>query len=157
MRQREEAAVEPKGNLALEDLYRASEVGSLELTSAMKLLPEAVKWTELAISALDAMELFQADDAMLHVHSLMPELFCCRTLGEGFGVVVNAVLSSFENRNGSPMEKPQIEAIRRALLAIRSSPRITFDHALDYVTAMETAGLDVAPLGTNDIAELLSE
>lgn len=141
----------------LEDIYRAPEAGSIELRSAMRLLPEAVSWAESAIEALDAGEPFQADDAMLHVHSLIPELFCCRGLGDGFGAVINAILSSFEKRQGLPMEIGHLEAIRRALSAIRSEPRMSFDRALDLISVMEEAGLSVDPAGADELAEWLSE
>lgn len=157
VRPKAEAPGQWKGPLPLEVVYKAPDVGSGELRSAMRLIPKAVQWTESAIQALDAGELVQADDAMLHVHSLMPELFCCRKLGEGFGLVINAVLSSFQNRSGLPMERPQVERIRRALIAIRSDPRMSFDLALGLVSAMEDAGLSVHPPGADEIEEFLSE
>ena len=141
----------------LQDIYRAPEAGSIELRSAMRILPEAVNWTESAMEALNADEPFQADDAMLHVRSLMPELFCCRGLGDGFGAVINAILSSFEKRQGLPMEIGHLEAIRRALSAIRSEPRMSFDRALDLISVMEEAGLSVDPAGADELAEWLSE
>jgi hypothetical protein len=144
-------------NLLIETIYPAPEVGSVELTSAMRLLPEALQWTQVAVRTLDAGDLIRSDDAMLHVHSLLPELFCCRRLGEGFAAIMNAILSSFEGCGGVPMEKAQLEAVCRALVGIRSEPRMSFELALHFISAMEGAGLKVSPAGMDEIAEWLSE
>ena len=55
------------------------------------------------------------------------------------------------------MEIGHIEAIRRALSAIRSEPRMSFDRALDLISVMEEAGLSVDPAGADELAEWLSE
>lgn len=144
-------------NLLIEAIYPAPEVGSVELMSAMRLLPEALQWTQLAVRTLDAGDLIRSDDAMLHVHSLLRELFCCRRLSDGFAAIMNAMLSSFEGRGGVPMEKAQLEAVCRALVGIRSEPRMSFELALDFISAMEDAGLKVSPAGMDQIAEWLSE
>ena len=70
---------------------------------------------------------------------------------------MNAILSSFESRGGLPLEKAQMEAVRGALVAIRSEPGIPFERALDYVSALEDVGLDVSPSGMDQIGEWLGE
>jgi len=142
--------------LQIEQIYRAPEAGSLALATALRLLPAVVERCRSALAAIEFGDLIQSDDAMIHVHSMLPELFCCRRLGEGFTAIVNAVLSAFEGQKGLPMDKAQIETIYRALAAVRSEPGISFSHSLDYVAAMEGADLNISPSGLDELAGLIS-
>ena len=63
---------------------------------------------EEALAAHRENQLIVADDAMQNVHALLPELFCFRTLGDGFGMVVNGLLCAFQNLGGLPLERHQI-------------------------------------------------
>jgi hypothetical protein len=99
----------------------------------------------------------RADDAMMHVQVLMPELFSCRAVGEGFAAIVNAVQSSFENLHGQPLNLGQAQAIRSALLAIRNEPRLVFERSTILIAAMEAVDLSVDPASVEGLAEWLSE
>lgn len=143
--------------VSVEEVYRAPEFGSVELRSALKLLPDAVAWCDRALLALAHNEYFQADDATVHLQALLAELFCCRTIGDGFAEVVNAAQSSIENLNGKPMERAQIAATQNALATLRREPRISFDRSLDLVSAMEQVGLAVDPFPVDVLADWLSD
>jgi hypothetical protein len=145
----------PAEDVSLEDVYRAPEFGTVELTSALALLRDVIEWCNRALAALVRAEVLQADDAMVNVQVRMPELFCCRAVGDGLGEVVNAVQCSFENLSGRPMERSQIEAVRNAFVAVRSEPRISFDRAINLVSAMEQAGLAVDPAPIEALADWL--
>jgi len=130
---------------SIDDIYRAMSVGSSELRTAVTLLKTALQWTDSALASLESAELIHADDAMQHVRALLPELFCCRRLGDGFGTVVNAAQSALENKHGEPLTENQIRSIRGALKSILDEPLIGFDAANKQVDRLESAGLSVDP------------
>lgn len=144
-------------DLTTEEVYRALEFTTVELRSALRLLRDAIGWCDRALSADTLGELFQADDAMVNVQMIMPELFCCRALGDGLAEIVNAIQSSFENLKGMTLEGPQVSSIRRALVAIQNEPRLSFDRALEFVGAMESTGLIVEPAPIDALSEWLGE
>lgn len=141
----------------LEDLYPVAEIRPYELNMAMRLLPEAVELTDQAIEVLKNERPLESDNAMMHVRALLPELFCCRSLGDGFGAVVNALLSAFENQEGLPLSHLQLEQVRRALLEIRENPWLAFGRALDLITGLEESGLRVDPPALDAIGELFDQ
>ena len=145
------------GTMSMSDIYPAMEVASPELSSAMRVLPKAIEWADVANEALGAGELIRSDDAMIHLHSLVPELYCCRKLGDGFGAVVGAVWNSFDGQRGVPMDRSQIQSIRLALSGIQAQPNLTFERALDLISDLERAGLDIHPAGFEALAQLLNE
>jgi hypothetical protein len=144
-------------NLTTEEVYRALEFTTVEMRSALRLLRDAIGWCDRALSADSLGELFQADDAMVNVQIIMPELFCCRALGDGLAEIVNAIQSSFENLKGGAFERSQISSIRRALIAIQNEPRLSFERALEFVGAMESTGLMVEPALIDTLSEWLGE
>jgi hypothetical protein len=148
----------PQGPLSLDDIYRSlNEAGSIELRAAVTLLRDALKWTDSAISFLESAEPIHADDAMQHVRAIVPELFCCRKLGDGFGSIVNAVQSSLENQHGNPLTENQTRSIRAALHRVLNEPLISFEAAVDQIDRLEAAGLSVDPSFMEAVAELLDD
>src|SRR5690349_17303707 len=89
---------EKDSDLPLEDIYTNPEAISLELRNAMSLTPQAVKLAVEANEDLESGDFIASDAAMMKLRLILPELFCCRRLGDGFGAVINALMSSFENR-----------------------------------------------------------
>jgi hypothetical protein len=136
-------------------LYLAPEAGSVELRSAMTLLPDALEWLDRALDDVDSGDPVHADDAMQHVHGMLPELFCCRTLGDGFGAVVGALLEAFEHLRSLPMTAPQIRAVRRAMQTILSNPRMSFEKAMEQIDKIESSGLNIEPELADELAEVL--
>lgn len=143
--------------IPIDEMYRALEAGSVELRTALGLLRDALLWIDRALAHVSLNELLEADEAMTHVHLATPELFCCRVLGDGFAAITNAVQSSFENRDGEPLNSGHMRAIRSALLAIRTEPGISFERALEIISPMEDSGLLVDPAGLEAVTEWLSE
>lgn len=139
------------------DIYGSLDAASIELRTALTLLPEALRWIDSALESIGFGEPIHADDAMQHVQAIMPELFCCRRLGDGFGAIVNAVQSSLENLHGEPLLAAQIRMIRAALERVFGEPVITFDAAMDQVDKLESAGLIVDPKDMESIEELLDD
>jgi hypothetical protein len=147
----------PATDIAIEEIYRAPDFGTIELASALSLLREAIVLCNRALEALAKNAPLHADTAMIKVQTMMSELFCCRAVGDGLAEVVNAVQSSFENLGGTAMSQQQIEVVRNAFIAVRSEPRMSFDRSLEMVSAMELAGLEVDPAPTDALAEWLDD
>src|ERR1700735_2937959 len=49
----------PAGDISVEEVYRAPEFGTVELTSALALLRDAIEWCNLALAALARSEPLQ--------------------------------------------------------------------------------------------------
>jgi hypothetical protein len=144
-------------SISIDDLYPASEVSTPELSIALRLLAKDIECVDEALVALQRGDQIAADDAMQQVHASLPELFNCRVLGDGYGEVINALLSSFENRNGIPLNNTQILTIRQILSHTRATPFMKFDSALDLVEKLEKANFVVEPKGFEYLADWLDE
>ena len=123
----------------------------------MVLLREALNWLDRALDDMQSGDPIHADDAMQHVHAMLPELFCCRALGDGFGAVVSALLGTFDHLRGLPMKLQQIRAVRCAVETIRSNPRISFETAMEQIDQLERSGLNVDPPLAGELAEVLDD
>jgi hypothetical protein len=147
----------PDEGVAVDEVYRAPEFATVELASALGLLRDAIVLCNQALAALTRSAPIQSDTAMITVQTMMSELFCCRTVGDGLAEAVNAVQCSFENLGGTAMDRRQIETVRNAFVAVRNEPRMSFDRSLEFVSAMEVAGLVVDPAPTDALAEWLDD
>jgi hypothetical protein len=150
----DEGIVERAPAISIDEIYRAPEI-SIELGSALRLLRESTSNCDEALSALQRVEPIEADAAMLRVRVELPELFCCRAIGDGFAEIVNAIQSAFENLDGELFTANQVEAVRNALFAIRNEPRMSFDKSLRHVTLMEETGLKTEPSDIDNLSEWL--
>ena len=103
---------------------------SAALSASLSLLAKAQERITQATEQIKPHNPVAADDSIQRFQASLPELFCCRTLRDGFGAVINAVLLSLQNSEGEPLNERQIDAIGRALqkqfemnLSCRSMPR----------------------------------
>jgi len=77
--------------------------------------------SQRAISALSSTRFLQPTQKSRKIQVLMPELFCCRNLGDGFGSIINALMSALENLNGSIPTLCQMRAILAVTQSLRES------------------------------------
>jgi hypothetical protein len=143
--------------MLIDDLYPATESVTPELGAALRLLARAIQYTDDAFEAIQNRNAIAADDAMQRLQAMMPELFNCRSLGDGYGAVINGILSSLENMHGAPLSQQQIQAIKQVLEKIRSEPFMKFDDAIEEMMKLELAGLVVEPEGLEYLADWLDE
>jgi hypothetical protein len=145
----------PKPPLTLNDLYPDLDGGQSILASALSLLGEAeTKLTEAAGWA-DVDEQISADDAVQRFQALLPELFCCRSLGDSFATVIHALFQGLKNLNGAPVNKDQIAQLLNSVRILRRRPFLEYGEALSAVARLEAAGLRVDPQGLTTIGEAL--
>jgi|SRR5271157_838189 len=145
------ASAQPRGAAPIEELFANVERTS-RLKRALELLDEAIKLAEAALSA-DA-DLVAFDDNMQVLYSLLPELFCCRSLGDGFASVVNAIQQAVANQRGIPMNGNQAEAVLIALRELKRSPFLPHSDAVELVMRLEDANLVVDPPALSQIVEI---
>lgn len=124
------------------------------LLSAASLLDQAIALQSEAQLFLEEGNAIAGDDSVQKIRALLPELFCCRTIGDGFGSVVNAMHYSFLNANGVPLVLPQVKALGKALRLIRRKPFLSIEDAVDAVLGLEETGLLVEPEGVGSIADI---
>ncbi len=151
-------AVQTEGTGALapipiEVLYPASESNRQDLIRALQLLPQAVKALEIARDALNSNDPLQSDHSVHSVQILLPELFRCRTIGDGFGAIINALEIAFVNRRGEPLNSAQVVAILRALKQLRSHPFLSFESAQQVIEELEKTGLCVDPASLGELID----
>jgi hypothetical protein len=85
----------------------------------------------------------------------LPELFCCRSLGDSFATVVNALFHGLKNLNGLPIREAQITQILNSIRVLRRRPFLEYGEALAVVGRLEATGLRSDPQGLATIEEVL--
>jgi len=127
------------------------------LSTALQLLDEGMNYLNDSIGMFDDGDRLGSDDALQHFQALLPELFSCRELGDGFGAIVSSVFHSLKNLDGGPLSGKQLQTLRQIVRRISTEPYISFDEALDELEVLQDAGLEVQPPYFKFAADLLSE
>ncbi len=143
-----------QGKMSTESLYSVPAVDP-NLATAFTLLDEALEWMNEAIKAKHDGDDIDSDDAVMHVQALLPELFCCRTIGDGFGSMVNAIYHGLNNINGELLEREQLVALKNALDRIKTKPFLDVDTAIEEIMRLEDAGFTVEPGEFKHLANIL--
>lgn len=147
----------PSGSQSLRlsqaELYPARHAFSPEHITALRLLALAVGRSKRALDAIAADNALVADTEIQKLQVLLPELFCCRVLGDGFGTIINSFMSAFEALAGDTPDVGQIRAINRVLQLLKEKPFLSADEADDQVEVLESVGLSPYP---RELVEFLS-
>lgn len=143
--------------ISTKELYPlASEINPI-LATAFHLLEEGVGHINLAIRKLEEGDSISSDDEVQHFQALLPELFCCRNLGDGFGAIISSVFHSLRNLDGNPANDEQLKAIKNIVCRISTEPFILFDEAVNEIIKLEDVGLTIEPEHYKFAADLLIE
>ena len=145
------------GRIAVEDLYPEMIAVRPELSGALRLLARSAQYLDEALDASTRGNAIIADDAVQRFQAVLPELFSCRALGDGFGAIVNAVINATSNQRGEFLSRLQTEQLKRSVLRLRSEPFIEFDEAVSEIMKMEDAGFSVEPREFDVLADWLDE
>jgi hypothetical protein len=143
--------------IQIEDLYPAPEYRTVELSTAMKLLADCLTHIEAASKLLASGELVASDDQVQQMQGLLPELFCCRKIGEGYGQVINAIMSAFENLKGIALNEKQLATLKMAIQRVREEPYMKQDSSGEIIEDLENSGLGVTPPEFDALTDLLDE
>jgi len=91
------------GEMAIEKLYPFQDQLSPQFATAITLLNTAENNAQEALESFRNGDIIGSDNAIMQLHALLPELFCCRDIGEGFGALINAIYYALANRKGEPL------------------------------------------------------
>jgi hypothetical protein len=141
----------------IDDVYIAPEFTSTELQTSLRLLAECLGQADIAIKELQAERRIPSDEAVLRIHSLLPELFACRALGDSFGALINSLLNALINRRGLPLSLPQLVALRDIIKVTRNEPFMKFDKAVDLIMEFEEHDFHVEPHSLQFLSSFLDE
>jgi len=144
--------------ISTNDLYPLSAELNHVLSRALNLLQEGVRHLDDALSALlEDDDAISSDDALQRFQALLPELFCCRDLGDGFGVIVSSTYHALRNLFGTPLNENQLRTVRSIVQRLYTEPYIAFDEAVDEINSLEEVGLEVTPSYFKYVADFLNE
>lgn len=139
-----------------ERLYPAGDTLRNSVSQALEMLRTALAYVDESIAANDQDNSFRSDDAITRLKVLLPELFCCREIGDGFGAVVNALYNALKTWNKYPLSNDQLALIRSLLFKLKSFPAIGFDSAIELVEQLQTAGFSVEPPYFEELTEAIA-
>jgi hypothetical protein len=126
-------------------LYSVEEKRGAELENSIRLLKEALSLAEGAFEFFEQGDLFGSEDSMQKIHMLLPELFCCRELGDGFGMIVMALYHAHNGRNDNPYDRAQILEVKHLLRVLLDEPFLPTKLAVERIINLEDCGLEVNP------------
>lgn len=87
------------------------------------------------------------------MQALLSELFCCRSIGDGFGHIVASVMHALQNTQGIPLAENQVIAINRVFFSLHQEPFINFERAIDITDILEDVDLNILPTGLDFLAD----
>jgi len=149
-------AVEIRGTTALarvieiDRLYEAVPGTTSQLVRALELLKQACDNLAAAQQSVDPIEM---DRSVQRAQVLLPKLFACRSIGDGFGVIINALHFAFANLRGTPLTPDQLNIVWRVLKELRARPVMSLEQGIQRVEELEARGLDVDPRDIGDLLE----
>ena len=126
-------------------LYRDRAHSNPRLARAVDLLEEGRRAVIRSLEAVSEGHEIAADDAMQELQALLPELFLCRDLGDGYAAIVAGLHFAFENRRGQALEEHQIRAVQRVLTELHMAPFMSMTSGYLLLARLEENGLIVTP------------
>jgi hypothetical protein len=83
----------------------------------------------------------------------LPNLFACRTIGDGFAIIINSLHFAFANLRGTPLSSDQLNVVWRILRELRARPVMSLDQGIQRVEELEKCGLQVDPPDVGNLLE----
>jgi len=145
------------GRISTEDLYPLRSEMRPELATIFTLLEEGIQIISEAIEAIEEHDTIASDDAIQRFQALLPELFCCRNLGDGFGAVINGIFHCLSNLHGEPLNLKQLQILKQLVNKIYTEPFLEFNEAVDEIITLEKIGFEIEPKYFAFVGELLNE
>lgn len=136
--------------IPIDVLYPATKESAPDVVTALDLLAKAIKLLEDARQANKKTDMVLADRYVQRFQSSLSSLFERRSIGDGYGVIINSLHFALVNQHGQPLSYDQLTASWRILKELRNGPFIQFEEALDRVAELEASGLQVDPVAISD-------
>jgi hypothetical protein len=141
--------------IEIDKLYSAPEESKSQLITALGLLADSVELLAQARIAAQKSRLMDADRYTQRFEAILPALFRCRKIGDGYAVVINSLHFAAINKRGEPLNLNQLTTAWRILRELRNKPFVEFEQALEYVEEFEACGLRVDPPIVSELLEHL--
>jgi hypothetical protein len=137
--------------IQIDRLYDTAPGSTSQIVAALELLKQA---DDNLAEARKSDNPVEADRFVQHVQISLPKLFAYRSIGDGFGVIINAVHFAFANLSGKPLTSVQLNVIWRVLRELRARPALSLEQGIQRVEELEGCGLEVDP---SDLGDLLQD
>ena len=134
----------------IERLWEAAPGSTSQMVRALELLKQAIDYLSEANTSENPMD---SDRYMQRVQLTLPKLFACRSIGDGFGVIINSLHFAFANRQGTPLTSDQLNVMWRTLRELRTRPAMSLEQGTQHVEELENCGLEVDPSDLGDFLE----
>jgi hypothetical protein len=151
---KEESGIYAPGRVSTDDLYPLRDALSDVIAKAFALLAEGRQRTERAAAALQEGDRIASDDEINRLQALLPELFCCRSIGDGFAAIIAAIHYGIKNMVGAPLNEQQLLAVGRLLRRVETEPFVNTDEVVNEIIFLEDTGLTVEPIAFAELSEL---
>jgi len=149
-----EISVETRGAtlrvIEIDRLYDAPAGAPSQIVRALELLKQACDNLAEAQKSDNPME---ADRFVQRVQLALPKLFAYRSVGDGFGVIINSLHFAFTNLHGTPLSTEQLNVVSRVLRELRARPALSLEQGIQRVEELEERGLEVDPPDLGDLLE----
>lgn len=146
-----------EAEISIDELYYNPEFTSRELQTALRLLATCITLAAEALQELQAGHNLASHEATLSIQSLLPELFACRGLGDGYGALINSIQLALINRHGVSLDERQLRALKDIFEATRKAPFIRFDKARRLIRDFERHDFIVEPVTLQFLSNFFDE
>ena len=136
--------------ISIDRLWEAAPGTTSHVVRALELLKEA---SDNLTQAKNCNDPRTADRFVQRVQLTLPKLFACRSIGDGFGVIVNSIHFAFANLQGAPLKADQVNALWRVVRELRNKPAMTLQQGIERVNQLEETGLEVDPADLENLVD----
>ncbi len=134
----------------IDRLYDAESGTSSQIVRALELLREV---SNNLSEAQKCDNILEADSFVQRVQLALPKLFTYRSIGDGFGIIINSLCFAFINLRGTPLNFDQRGAVWRVLRELRARPAMSLEQGIQRVEQLEEQGLEVDPPELGDLLD----
>jgi hypothetical protein len=134
----------------IDRLYEAPPGSASQMVRALELLKQAIDLLSESRKSDNPMD---SDRLVQGVQLTLPKLFACRSIGDGFGVIINSLHFAFANLHGAPLTSEQLNVMWRILRELRNRPVMPLEQGIQHAEELENCGLNVDPPDLGDLLE----
>lgn len=146
--------------ISTEQLYYNRQAVSQELSLALHLLGKCSSHARVALAEMDRAAgryTLDADVQIQQIQAVLPDLYACRELGDGFAGIVIGLQFAFDNLQGNPLTREQVHALASLLEKLHDEPFISHSRAMDYLIKFEEAGFNSEPVALEELLNIFDE
>lgn len=140
---------------SFDKLYFKDEFITSELRTSVSLLKTSQSYVEESLINLQKGKRKESDEKIMQFKQFLPELFCCRTISESFGAIINAIHNALINLRGQPLSEKQIIALHKIITSLLREPAMSFEKAVECVSEFEDVDFEVESVGLENLLKLV--